>query len=85
MSQYTITLTDSEEKALRWAAVDPQDWIENFVRERCRVAIDEIVAAEWNKIMAGAPAPEGGLSRENLVLAADIQSAAERQSQQPGV
>jgi hypothetical protein len=42
MSQYNITLSASEDKALSFAAFSQQDWIDNAVHERCRVAIDEI-------------------------------------------
>lgn len=41
--EYTITLTEAEDKALSYAAFSQQDWIDNAVHERCRVAIDEIV------------------------------------------
>lgn len=40
---YTITLTEAEDKALSYEALSQQDWIENAVKERCRIAIDEIV------------------------------------------
>jgi hypothetical protein len=40
---YTIILSTAENLALGYAAVSQQDWIDNVVHERCRVAIDEIV------------------------------------------
>lgn len=40
---YTIELTETENKALGYAALSQQDWIDNAVHERCRIAIDEIV------------------------------------------
>lgn len=40
---YTITLTDAQDKALSFVAVSQQDWIENVVQDRCRIAINEIV------------------------------------------
>jgi hypothetical protein len=39
---YTITLTEAEAKAMQYVAVDPQDWIDNAVHNRARIAIDEI-------------------------------------------
>lgn len=39
---YTITLSTAEDKALAYAAFSQQDWIDNAVHERCRIAIDEI-------------------------------------------
>ena len=40
---YTITLSVAEDKALSYAAFSQQDWIDNAVHERCRIAINEIV------------------------------------------
>jgi len=41
--EYTIKLTDTENKALSYASATQQDWIDNAVNNRCRIAIDEIV------------------------------------------
>ena len=40
---YKITLTDTEDKALSYASLSQQDWIDNAVHNRCRIAIDEII------------------------------------------
>jgi hypothetical protein len=78
MTTYTITLTDAEDKALKTVALSAQDWIDNAVHERCRIAIDEIVAAEvQRKLAAGEPITG---SKDDIVMAADIESAAERQA-----
>ncbi len=77
MATYTITLSDAENKALHFVAVSAQDWIDNAVHERCRIAIDEIVNAEvQRKLAAGEPITG---SKDDIVMAADIESAAERQ------
>lgn len=39
---YTITLSTAEDNALSYAAFSQQEWIDNAVHDRCRVAIDEI-------------------------------------------
>lgn len=78
MIQYTITLSDAENKALGVVALSQQDWIDNAVHERCRVAIEEIVAAEiQRKLTTGEPIAG---SKEELVMAAPVLSAAERQA-----
>jgi hypothetical protein len=41
--EYTVTLTEAEDKALSYVVLSQQDWIDNAVHERCRVAIEEIV------------------------------------------
>ena len=77
MVTYTITLSDAEDKALKVVALSAQDWIDNAVHERCRIAIDEIVNAEvQRKLAAGEPITG---SKDDIVIAADIESAAERQ------
>lgn len=78
MTTYTITLSDAENKALGVVALSQQDWIDNAVHERCRIAIDEIVNAEVQRKLAVGETISG--SKEDIVIAADIESAAERQA-----
>jgi hypothetical protein len=73
---YTITLTDAEDKALSVVAVSQQEWIDNAVHERCRIAIDEIVAAEVERITSAGGTLSG--SKEDIVLAAPVETAEER-------
>ena len=51
MAQYTITLTDAEDKALHVVAASAQEWIDNAVHERCRIAIEEIVTLTVQKCL----------------------------------
>jgi len=44
MADYTITLTDAEDKSLRYAASSSQDWIDNAAKNRARIAKEEIIA-----------------------------------------
>ena len=83
MAQYTVTLTDAQEKALRWVAVDPQDWFENFVFARCESAIDEIVSNEITRKLAAGETISG--TKEEIVMASNIVSAEERSQAQPDV
>ena len=43
MPDITITLTDTELKGLEYCAMSPQDWAENSLTNRARIANDEIV------------------------------------------
>jgi hypothetical protein len=78
MATYTITLSAAEDKALKSVALSAQDWIDNAVHERCRIAIDEIVNAEVQRKLAAGQSITG--SKDDIVLAANIESAAERQA-----
>jgi len=42
---YTITLTDTEQKSMEVIAVDVKEWIDNVAKNRARQAKDEIIAA----------------------------------------
>ena len=44
MPDITVTLTDTENKALEYAAVSVQDWADNALKNRARIAKDEIIA-----------------------------------------
>ena len=79
MTTYTITLSAAEDKALHSVAMSAQDWINNVVHERCRIAIENIVAAEVERITAIGGTISG--TKEDIVLAASIQSLAERQAE----
>jgi hypothetical protein len=70
MIQYTVTLSEAENKALGYFAASQQDWIDNAVHERCRIAIDEIVKAEVEKKLAAGQTISG--SKEDIVNAADL-------------
>ena len=74
----TITLTAAQEKALTVVALSPQEWAENAVHERCRIAIDEIYNAEVARMTADPSITSIPADKDAVVLAADVQSAAER-------
>jgi hypothetical protein len=48
---YNVLLTEAENKALGYVAFSQQDWIDNMVHERCRIAIDEIVTLTVQKCL----------------------------------
>ena len=43
MPDITVSLTDTENKALEYAAVSVQDWADNALTNRARIAKDEII------------------------------------------
>jgi hypothetical protein len=83
MTNYTVILTDAENKALGYVALSQQDWIDNAVHERCRIAIDEIVKITVEKCLETSTQIPG--SKDEMVMlafergwvkeAADVQPA----------
>lgn len=43
MHTFSTTLSDAEYQAFRFVAASPEDWADNAIRDRARIAIDEIV------------------------------------------
>jgi hypothetical protein len=76
-----ITLTEAEAKALSYVAYSPQEWADNAVHERARIAMDEIFQMEVQRMLSDPATTEIPADREAVVLAAEIQSAAERQQE----
>ena len=76
-----IILTEAETKAMAYVAYDVQEWAENAVHERARIAIDEIFQLEVQRMLADPNTTEIPADREAVVLAADIKTAAERQAE----
>jgi hypothetical protein len=74
-----ITLTNAEAKALSYVAYDPQEWAENAVHERARLAIDEIFQMEVQRMLNDPNTTEIPADKEQVVLDADIKMAYEQQ------
>ena len=77
MNTFTITLTDAEHKALAHIAYDPQEWINNAVKARCKAAMEEIFNAEVARMLADPETVSIPADREAIVLAANIKTAVE--------
>ena len=80
---YTITLTAAEDAALSYASMSQQDWIDNAVHERCRIAIEEIVGITVQKCLETGTQIPG--SKDEMVTLAFAQgwvkTAAQRQAE----
>ena len=68
MTTYTVNYTESENKAMQYAAASVDDWIQNAAHERARIAIDEIVALAVQKFLEAGQSIPG--SKDEIVAAA---------------
>jgi hypothetical protein len=81
MTTYTIELNDAEVKAMEYVALDVQDWADNALQNRARIAMDEIYDAEVARMTADPTITSIPADKEAVVLAADIKSAAVRNAE----
>lgn len=82
MPDITVTLTDTQLKGLEYVANTPQDWADNALTERARIANDEIVQLYTNRALdEGVQIPA---TRELIVADAFtrgwVKAAAQRQA-----
>ena len=45
---YTVSLTEAEDKAMQYVATSVSDWIDNATKNRARIAVDEICKVYTN-------------------------------------
>lgn len=74
--QITFTLSSAETKALESSILDVQEWAEYIVKERARIEIENIVNNEIQRKLAIGETISG--TKEDIVLAANIQTVAEK-------
>lgn len=78
MKSFTVKLTDAELKALEYVASSAQEWIDNAVHERCRLAMEEIFEVETKRMLADPNVTQIPANIEEVVLSAELKSAKQR-------
>lgn len=68
MTKIIITLTEAEAKALSLVAASPQEWAENAVKERARIAMEDIFQQEVARMLQDPTITEIPADRETVVL-----------------
>jgi hypothetical protein len=76
MPTYTVELSDSEQKAMEYVALDVNEWIQNAVHERARVAKIEMTTEHINTTLAAGGSVTG--TQDEIVMLADLPSAKAR-------
>ena len=83
---FTITLSDAENKALEWCADNSADWIQNAATNRARVATEDIAKIYMDYKMDRGEAITATSKAEMVIAAYNegvIQSAETRTSNAP--
>lgn len=80
VTTYTVELTEAQQKALEYVAVDPAEWIRNVVHNRCRMAMEDIYNAEVERMTNDPNITAIPADKNQVVLDADIVTAAEAEA-----
>ena len=73
----TVTLSDLEEKCMRYAAADPEEWVRNLVVSRVFAAKQEIYESEIKRMTADPNITSIPADIETVVMAAQVKFANE--------
>jgi len=79
MAKYTVTLTAAEDKAMKHVAYSTQDWVDNVLKNRARLASDEIYEAEVERMNADESITSIPADRDQVVLDSDLPTSKEKQ------
>ena len=72
-----IGLTDVEVKALSYVMASPQEWTQNAISERARIASEELVQRETARMIADPNITQIPATAEEIIMAAEPYAAPE--------
>ena len=75
-TEYVVVLSDVEVKSLEYVATDCNAWIQNAVHERCRLAMEQLVADEIAAKLSSGGSVSG--TKEEIVMASTLPNAQAR-------
>jgi hypothetical protein len=71
-NEYTIILNDTEKKAMEYITESIQEWVDNALKNRARIAIDQIYDEEVIRMTADPDTTSIPADKDTVVLNADI-------------
>ena len=66
--KFEIELSEVEIKALSFIMSDPKEWTQNAISERARIAIEDIVMIETNRMLNDPNINEIPSTKEEIVM-----------------
>ena len=81
---FTVTITDAEEKAFYWEEVDPDDWVDNVVHEKCRKVMDRLYNQEVQRMTDDESVTSIPADKNTVINNADVKTAKQRQDEETG-
>lgn len=73
---YTVNLSDSEQIAMEYVAADVNEWIQNVVHERARIASEQMVSEYINERLVTGESISG--TKEEIVMKSNLPNAQAR-------
>ena len=81
---FTETITDAVEKAFAWDTVDPDAWVDNVVKNKCRKAKDRLYEQEVQRMTDDESVTSIPANKDTVINNADVKTAKQRQDEEIG-
>lgn len=81
---FTVTITDAEEKAFYWEVVDPEEWVEGAVKNKCRKVMDRLYDQEVKRMTDDDSVTSIPADKDTVINNADVKTAKQRQDEETG-
>ncbi len=81
---FTVTITDAEEKAFAWDTVDPDAWVDNVVKNKCRQAKDRLYEQEVKRMTDDESVTSIPADKDTVISNANVKTAKQRQDEAVG-
>jgi hypothetical protein len=75
-TDYVVSLTPVEVKALEYVSTNCNEWIQNAIHERCRLAMEQLVGDEIAAKLSAGGSVSG--TKEEIVMASTLPNALAR-------
>ena len=79
---FTVTITDAEEKAFAWNTVDPEEWVENAVKNKCRKCVDRLYDREVKRMTDDESVTSIPADKDTVINNADVKTAKQRKDEE---
>ena len=81
---FTVTITDAEETAFYWEEVDPEEWVEGAVKNKCRKVMDRLYNQEVQRMTDDDSVTSIPADKDTVINNADVKTAKQRQDEETG-
>ena len=81
---FTVTITDAEEKAFYWEVVDPEEWVDEVVKNKCRKVMDRLYDQEVQRMTDDDNVTSIPADKDTVINNADVKTAKQRADEAEG-
>ena len=81
---FTVTITDAEEKAFAWNTIDPEEWVENAVKNKCRKCVDRLYNIEVARMTDDESVTSIPADKDTVINNANVKTAKQRRDEATG-